>query len=495
MSESAALPLPASDAAIASLAPPGPRRPRIVPDAYVLLANWRYVEHALLRVIAGWGRSAADWEDKIAVCHHTWFQAEAVERIRRRLEMFVGGKPDQPVNEAFGRLMNGVLLAPSFADAMAGVHELIQPALASAYAGYIRSSHPVHDMPTHTLVREIIAFKQTQAEWYRGFRERHPQKLDAAYLERIRETLAEVGELRTPIGHVTPFAAACGRGTPFVMPYTPGRPKGWDDSPDVFPFLELDYSASVEARRVWFMIGFMREMGVAEDQLSWIYYADHLPWQYTYEEARHMWDESRHGDSGLARLRDFGLGIEHVGYSSYGKYGDHALAALTPRDLYEQFYGVTQIAEAGFFQTKRDAFADFDRGGDDSSAEMMQFDIIDETSHVAYGHHWLPSLMQAAGIEEDYRARGLRDRAATEQAANNRVAALRDFVRTGSLPVPDAPLRGVEPNAANKSIDRHTRILSSPKARAHYEWLLTVVREKLPLKGADKMPVRPNLPM
>ena len=495
MAESTALPSPASDALIASLSPVAPKRPRIVPNAYVLLANWRYIEHALLRIIAGWGRSAADWEDKVAVCHHTWLQAEAVDRMRRRLERFVGGKPDQPVNQVFAGLMNRVLLAPSFAEAMAGVYELIQPALGSAYAGYVRSSHAVHDMPTHELLREVVAFKETQANWYRGFRERHPQPLDAAYLERIREALADLGQLQTPIEHTAPFAAACGRDTPFVMPYTPGRPKGWNDSPDVFPFLEIEYSTNVEARRLWFMIAYMREMGVAEDQLSWIYYADHLPWQYTYEESRHMWDESRHGASGLARLRDFGLGIEHVGYSSYGKFGEHGLTPLTPRDLYEQFYGVTQIAEAGFFQTKRDGFEDFDRGGDDSSAEMMQFDIIDETSHVAYGHHWLPSLMQAAGVDEDYRARGLRDRAATQQTSNNRVAALREFVRTGSLPAPDAPLQGLEPNAANKSIERHTRILSSPKARAHYDWLLTVVREKLPLKGAGEMPARRNLPM
>ena len=33
-------------------------RPRIVPNAYVLLSNWRYIEHSILRMIAGWGRNA-----------------------------------------------------------------------------------------------------------------------------------------------------------------------------------------------------------------------------------------------------------------------------------------------------------------------------------------------------------------------------------------------------------------------------------------------------
>jgi hypothetical protein len=69
-------------------------RPRIVPDAYVLLSNWRYLEYSVLRMIAGWGRCAGDWEDKLAVCYHTWLQAEIVDRFRKRLDMYPGGRPD-----------------------------------------------------------------------------------------------------------------------------------------------------------------------------------------------------------------------------------------------------------------------------------------------------------------------------------------------------------------------------------------------------------------
>src|SRR6476469_8044354 len=93
-------------------------RPRIVPNAYVLLSNWRYLEYSVLRMIAGWGRSAGDWEDKLVVCYHTWVQAQVVEKFRRRLDMFPGGKPDGAVNAVFERLANAVLLAPSWADAM-----------------------------------------------------------------------------------------------------------------------------------------------------------------------------------------------------------------------------------------------------------------------------------------------------------------------------------------------------------------------------------------
>ena len=103
-------------------------RPRIVPNAFVLLSNWRYLEYSILRIIAGWGRNAGDWEDKLAVCYHTWLQAQIVDRFRKRLDMYPGGKPDAPVNAVFERIVNAVLLAPSWPDAMAGVHDVLNAA-------------------------------------------------------------------------------------------------------------------------------------------------------------------------------------------------------------------------------------------------------------------------------------------------------------------------------------------------------------------------------
>jgi hypothetical protein len=161
-----------------------------------------------------------------------------------------------------------------------------------------------------------------------------------------------------------------------------------------------------------------------------------MPWKFLHDEARHMWDESRHGNSGRTRLQNFGLDIRDVGYTSYGAAkATGTLPPMSPRDVYEAFYNVTQIAETGYFKTKGYSFEDFRDGGDLASAEMMQFDIIDETSHTEYGRLWLEEMMKRAGIEEDY------------------------------------------------------------KAKAHYEWLLEEVRRRCPLSNAQTAPIRPHLPM
>jgi hypothetical protein len=470
-------------------------RPRIVPDAYVLLSNWRYLEYSVLRIIAGWGRCAGDWEDKLAVCYHTWLQAEIVDRFRRRLDMFPGGKPDGPVAAAFERLANAVLLAPSWTDAMAGLHTILNSLLVAAYTDYALKSHPVHDRPTHDLLRETLAMKRQQAEWYEDFRRRHPHVIDGVYQRRIEAALAEIGgDLGRAIEARGPAARACGAETAFRMARTPGRVKNWDTAPNVIPLVECDWNRSVEARRLFFMIGYCWEMGVAEQQLRWIYHADFMPFEFIHAEARHMWDESRHGDSGYHRLRDFGLDFEHFGYSSYGASGEGELPLMTPKDVYEAFYGVTQIAETGYFATKRYCFEDFAVHGDDASAEMMQYDIIDETSHVEYGRIWLEEIARRAGVQEDYRERGVRERAAAQRKSDERVAEMRRIL-AGHDPDPatKAPEHGGE--CVNPGSVPAAHELRNPKTHAHYQWLLAELRNQLPLKRADEAPVRPNLPM
>jgi hypothetical protein len=471
-------------------------RPRIVPNSYVLLSNWRYLEYNILRIITGWGRCAGDWEDKLAVCNHTWLQAQIVDRMRHRLDMFPGGKPESPVNAIFERLCNAVLLAPSWRDAMAGLHEVLNPILVRAYNDYIAASHPVHDRPTHDLLRETLALKREEHEWYEGFAKRYPHTMDAAYRRRIEAELQSLnGRLDGLVEAGGSIARNCGTAVDFRMTVTPGRVKNWDKAPNVVPLLECNWNQSIEARRLFFMIGYCWEMGVAEQQLRWIYHAEFMPWDFIHAESRHMWDESRHGNSGYSRLRDFGLDFEHFGYSSYGAKGEGYLPPMTPKDVYEAFYGVTQIAETGYFATKRYCLEDFAEHGDDASAEMMQFDIIDETSHVEYGRLWLEKMASCAGVTEDYRKRGNIDRAAAQTKSDHRAAMMRKIL-AGYEPDPsemNEPQHGGE--CVNPGSVPAVEDLRNPKTHEHYQWLLKEIRGQMPFKNPEDAPARPNLPM
>ena len=385
-------------------------RARLIPATADTLNVWRHMEYDILRIISGWGRQACEWEDKLAVCYHVWLQAQIVDGLRERLEMFPPHKAELPVSSAYESLSNTVLLAPDFSTAMEGVHALLNPALVQAYWMYLASSHPVHDKPTHDLLTQILELKQRQADWFEDFRTRSASDRHPDYIETVTSGIESLLDFTAAVPTMDEYARPAGLSTDFLMPETPGRVSRWNEAPNIMPILDLEFSTSVEARRLYFMIGYFWEMGVAETQLRWIYYADFMPWAYIYEEARHMWDESRHGNSGLSRLRDFGLDIHDVGYSSYGASGDGTLPPMTPEDVYNGFYGVTQIAERGYFKTKTHCFEDFAAGHDAASAEMMQYDIIDETTHAEYGRKWLTEMANRAGVQEDWLKRGAAER-------------------------------------------------------------------------------------
>src|SRR4029453_5339492 len=76
------------------------------PTTVALLSDWEYMERALQRLIAGWGRYIAEWEDKVVVHRQIWEQAECVRRLRERLTQFPGSvhNLDRPAAPRLGGL-------------------------------------------------------------------------------------------------------------------------------------------------------------------------------------------------------------------------------------------------------------------------------------------------------------------------------------------------------------------------------------------------------
>ena len=52
--------------------------------------------------------------------------------------------------------------------------------LVRAYSDYLATSHPVHDRPTHELIREVLGLKRIQREWYEDFRQLSDDDVDLA---------------------------------------------------------------------------------------------------------------------------------------------------------------------------------------------------------------------------------------------------------------------------------------------------------------------------
>jgi len=411
---------------------------RRIPETVQQLAIWQYLERSAHRMLCGWGRLMGEWENASSLHRHIWDQTEIVRRLRDRIEQFPGGKADAPVHRAFEQLGETILKAPSFEDAIDGVYSLLNDALVGDYITYRESVHQIHDAPTIATIGEVIDIKKDHSKWYRAYRRLNPHQTDPTYLKAAAAALEAIHQriLRHPPSRQEPAARPIGVSSGFQLPSTPRRPVNWRTPYELYPYIRCDFSSSVEARRLFWAIGYMREKNLAIDMLRWLFDGHTMPWEWVSDVSRHLWDESRHGDSGMARLDDWDISLEEVGMVAYAPEvlqadpgadqspldwaeavtvvpdlpvypeREDTLEPMTPSELYEAVFFVCMIAEQGHFVVKNEAYDDFKDGQDLESAEMMLFDIIDETKHVQYGHKWLPELARQSGIDNsNYRER------------------------------------------------------------------------------------------
>ena len=444
------------------------KKPKIVAQ----MSDWQYLERSLHRLVTAWARNFTDWEDKRAVCRHVWEQAECVRRLRERLTEFPGttGNLDAPVSGKLEALANTVLLAPSHEDAVDGVYQLLTGALVRSYLHNVEHAHPVHDAPTVAMLQEIVRIKEGQRLWLRDYRRRHPHTTDAAYKAAVETALTACGDIREALPVEGKTAQPVGVDTDFRLPSLAGRPIGSEPRHDFMPFIEAEFTDSIEARRLFWCYGYLLEQNLADDQMRWLWDAPDLPWEFQQDVSRHLWDESRHGDSGHSRLLDFGITVQDIGFANYGTAAEEAPGVarlMSADDLYEAVFFIGMCAETGHFPVKHEAYADFKAGGDLESAEMMLFDIIDETTHVQYAHRWLPLLAERAGRDlGDFKERGQRERQRYQASADARLAERKDLPR--------------DPNNPDY---------------AFYQRLLAIMREKQPLSNAETCPPRSFKPM
>ena len=108
-------------------------------------------------------------------------------------------------------------------------------------------------------------------------------------------------------------------------------------------------------------------------------------------------------------------------------------------------------------------------------------------------------MMKRAGVDEDYKARATKERHEAYEKAGEKVAVYQRFLQSGELPLSSTPGAGESGQSVipgdSDSLADFCLTLKDENAKAHYEKLLQIAREKCPLVNASTAPIRPHLPM
>ena len=366
-----------------------------------ILRRFEYVERRMIQTLAGWLPGAPEIEVKYGLGRHLWEDAEHAQALRQRIQQLrVGARALEKVpSHRLGLLMDELVYAADTAEFVAGVYLLVKVELARAYHRHLEETQPLVDSPTIRALRIIVAEEDEHVRWAEAAQEHLPR--DPATRERVASWTTHLAAflsaagglagLETPEDDTMPVGRAAtqprfevhrtgardDRFTPILPRYTPEEVQAGPEPP-----------LHGLARGRWY------EMQAAEGLAASIYeHGDNMPWEFTYDLARHCWDETRHCCFGHVLMENLGLDVtaSPVMTGNYEFYRQ-----LSPYERYVRL-GI-MIEQAAMARTgKRRQYEICVEEGHALAAQFHDYDWADEVVHAQLARKWTTVMAE----EED----------------------------------------------------------------------------------------------
>lgn len=358
-----------------------------------LLRRYAFLERDCIRALAGWFLCVPAYEVKLTLGHQLWSHAERVDALRQRLQELRGGHGDANVEPALQKLSEELLHAPSWQAFLAGL-DWLQRELGAAYAAHLAAADAsANAMEIRLLQRFLPDLDRDRNRYAAG-----PSA--SADGPAVSGWLAYLHALLAAAGGVSGLAARPERTLP--------RPEGQRfERPSALAFDqriregELVNQATkltlpFAERRIAEFETFFNEFYAAALLASIIYDAWHAeaPWEFYFDLSHQFWDEVRHAEFGLRRLRELGHEPSTVNQVLFRQ------AQALPF-LHRLCY-LTLGLEVYFMPRKRPRVQRYAAAGDARSQLFADVDWSDEANHVRYGKRWVEHFLRddARSVED-----------------------------------------------------------------------------------------------
>ena len=357
-----------------------------------LLNRYRFIEYETLRILAAWLPATARMEWKLAMGRLLWEDAQHVQNLYQRLREIQTPAFRPPGDAALEALMAEAIHAPTDADLLGGLFRVIKPALAATYGWHCDQTFANPDAPTLYAFKHILIDEEAQLAWAEEALAEHPPGEWEAY---IADLLAAAG-------------GVSGREERPPAPRRPAERRQFELAGEAarderFELVNRNAGQRVvdpdgETQRLLDFESYSQEMLAAETVAVIIYLSPGMPWAFTYDSARHCYDETRHCKLGIEWLAHHGHDYTEVPQNT------RIYAWRTQYDAATQYCLLTMGNETHAFPRRHEQMADYAKTGDRLSAQYVSYDMADERQHVAFGHKWLPRLMEEHGIDRPVEA-------------------------------------------------------------------------------------------
>jgi hypothetical protein len=380
-------------------------------DTAECLKNLFWQEFELSRMVAGWVMGVPNYEMKLKLGRFAYLHNRNMKCLHDRIkELPVPFNDTQAAPALYREAFERVSMAASHYDFLVS-YLFVLKRLHAEYDELMDRLDPVCDAPTVDQLKIVFIERHDMENWVK-------QQVQFANVDQADDfnKTKQWGEYVAVVWHLFEEGKKTGKNAdqiawpahPVENPAGPiPEDSAWDPR---FPLYEhnaaKDFEGALQPNKnfsdplmsplfesVKQMIYInATEIGPAE-ALCYAYYGvQNMPFEFYYDLARHMWDEFRHTEMGVRRLKQLGYSTEQFKFlkGSPGR-------KVTDKWLSDMYAALTMIAEPCSFLKKRKSAEAFWKFGDALSAIQTEFDICDERTHVDFGKKWGPELYKQMG--------------------------------------------------------------------------------------------------
>ncbi len=358
-----------------------------------LLNRYRFLEHEIMQVLAGWMPAVGHFETKCEVGRTIWECALHVNALYLRLREIQSPAFQRPDDTAFVRLAAELRHAPDEHALVRGIYRVVLPALIKALSDHETATFPNSDLPSVYAIKHALLDLRSQQE-------RVLPLITAAEAEGVGSAAATAWEryvhaLLDASGGVsgTGPRAAAANPPPERQEFTPPREAARDTR---FTNRGADFAVmppedDYRAHTIEEFERYSTEMLAAETVAVVLYGLRDMPWEFQFDSARHLNDEVRHCLMGYEWMRRNGLDpFQSPQYLQVFRWRCQFPPVM-------QYCMLTMGNEVHAFPYRHRRVEAHEKSGDRLSEQFVRYDIADETQHVRFGHRWLPEMLRHIG--------------------------------------------------------------------------------------------------
>lgn len=358
-----------------------------------LLNRYRYLEHEILQILAGWMPAIGHFETKCEAGRTIWECALHVNAFYLRLREIQSPAFQRPDDAALVRLATELRHAPDEHALAGGIYRVVFPALIRALTDHERATFPNSDLPSVYAIQHALLDLRAQQErvlpLLAAADAARPASPASEAWERYLRALLEAAGGISGLAPRGPAPAAAPERREFTPPREAARDERFTQRGADFAVMpsEDDYRAHTveEFER------YSTEMLAAETVAVVLYGLRDMPWEFQFDSARHLYDEVRHCLMGYEWMRRNGLDpFQSPQYLQVFRWRCQFPPVM-------QYCMLTMGNEVHAFPYRHRRVEAHEKSGDRLSEQFVRYDIADETQHVRFGHRWLPEMLRHIG--------------------------------------------------------------------------------------------------